>query len=75
MEDPASPQEVKRRMRSVAPLTDEDAEQLFALLQGVHASAKRMADIVPVFPGEVDAKTLSQTVDGDDAAPAAGTSS
>jgi len=63
MDDPISSQEVSRRLSSIVSLSDGDAEQLFQLLKGVKAASDRMAEIVPIFPGEVDAKSLSQTVD------------
>jgi hypothetical protein len=50
----------------VAQLSDSEAEQLFMLLQGVKAASDRMAEIIDVLPGEVDARRLSQDVEGSD---------
>lgn len=67
MEDPGSPADIRQRMKSVAPLNEADAEQLHNLLVGVRAAANRMADLAPVFPGEIDSSRLSLTIDGEDA--------
>lgn len=64
MEDPGTPSDVLRHMRKVAPLSAADAEQLHQLLTGVRAAAQRMAELAPVFPGEIDPEKLSRTIDG-----------
>ena len=66
MEDPGPPSDILRRLRPAVPLTEADAEQLHNLLAGVRAAADRMASLAPVFPAELDAGRLSQTVDGED---------
>lgn len=66
MKDPVSAAEVRQSIRHVAQLSDDEAEQLFTLLQGVKAASDRMTEIIGVLPDEVDARQLSQTVEGDD---------
>lgn len=65
MQDPGSVQDILMRMSAIAPLTEQDAEQLQPLLNGVKAAADRMASLAPVFPGEVDTSKLSVTADGE----------
>lgn len=65
MEEP-TPQSVREVTGRIASLTAEETEQLLALLSGVKSAADRMREILPGFPGETDASSLSQTVDGDD---------
>ncbi len=66
MQDPGSPSDIMQRMMSTAPMSQSDAEQLHQLLAGVNAAATRMAELVPIFPAEVDPNLLSLTVDGND---------
>ena len=66
MEQPGSISGILRRLKSVAPLTEADAEQLHQLLAGVSLAADRMAALAPIFPADIDTGRLSQTVDGDD---------
>lgn len=66
MEDPGPPSNIQQRLKSVAPLSEADAEQLHQLLLGVRAAATRMSELAPVFPDEVDPGQLSLTVDGND---------
>jgi hypothetical protein len=69
MENPGTPADILRRMGQVVPITESDAAQLHQLLQGVHAATETMAKLAPVFPGEVDASSLSLTVDAEEAKP------
>ncbi len=65
MEDPGTVADVHKRIGAIAPLNEQDAEQLHQLLTGVKAAADRMAELAPVFPAEVDASMMSTTVDGE----------
>lgn len=68
MRDPVSAEEARRSVRHIASLSDSEAEQLFMLLQGVKAASDRMAEIIGVLPGEVEARQISQDVEGRDLA-------
>ena len=65
MLDTSSREDFERRARKLAPLTDDEVDQLRLLVEGVSVAAHRMRQLAPPFGGEVDTKQFSLTVDGD----------
>ena len=58
-------EQVAERARKVAPVSDEDIEQLNGLLEGVRTAADLMESLIQPFEGEIDISKCSGTVEGD----------
>ena len=58
-------EQIRERARRLAPVSDEDIEQLAQLLNGVRDAADLMESLIQPFEGEVDVSKMSLNVDGD----------
>ena len=58
--------QIVARARKIAPVSDDDIEQLTGLLEGVRAAADLMESFIEPFDGEVDVSRMSRTVEGPD---------
>tara|TARA_B100000676_G_scaffold313288_1_gene393035 strand:+ start:8673 stop:8942 length:270 start_codon:yes stop_codon:yes gene_type:complete len=58
-------EKIRDYARQLAPVSDEDIEQLAQLLNGVRDAADLMESLIQPFEGEVDVSKMSLNVDGD----------
>ena len=56
--------QIVARAQQIAPVSDDDIEQLTGLLEGVRAAADLMESLIEPFDGEVDISRMSRTVEG-----------
>jgi hypothetical protein len=59
-------QEIANRARLAAPVTGDDIEALTPLIEGVIESVRRLREVLPEFPAELDGGSLSRTVNGNE---------
>ena len=53
------------KVRSIAPATKQDIEQLKELLKGLSISTKLMQSLIQPFGSEIDFSKMSSNVDGE----------
>jgi hypothetical protein len=57
--------QIVSRAQTLAPISDDELNQLVPLVSGVLDAAVSLRDVIPGFPDELDASTLSSTVEGE----------
>ncbi|NQW17558.1 MAG: hypothetical protein HQ478_08740 [Chloroflexi bacterium] len=57
--------QIAQQVRLLAPISDEEIEQLVPLIGGLTDATARLKEILPGFPDDLDGSSLSRTVDGD----------
>ena len=58
-------EQIRAHARQLAPVSDEDIDQLAQLLNGVRDACDLMESLIQPFEGEVDVSKMSLNVDGD----------
>lgn len=56
---------ISEKAKQLAPISDEEIEQLKELLYGVRMAAELMESLVQTFEHEIDVLKMSSTVDGE----------
>ncbi|MEG3581812.1 MAG: hypothetical protein VX359_02435 [Chloroflexota bacterium] len=56
---------ISEKAKQLAPISDEEIEQLKELLYGVRMATELMESLVQTFEQEIDVLKMSSTVDGE----------
>jgi len=56
---------ISEKAKQLAPISDEEIEQLKELLYGVRMATELMESLVQTFEHEIDVLKMSSTVDGE----------
>ena len=58
-------EQVAARARQIAPVSDDDIEQLILLVDGIREYADMMERLIPPLGGEIDVTRMSRNMEGD----------
>ena len=63
--DYSKDENISEKAKQLAPISDEEIEQLKELLYGVRMATELMESLVQTFEHEIDVLKMSSTVDGE----------